>query len=118
MEQTHCARPVIKQGDACCIPVALYFNGVPVTVSLLPLLEEIEFTLGGEGAEPVRMPAAESWNEALGMFLLPVTQEQTLALVAGQTTLDVRVRFLGGRVLGAREKAKIKVADATSEEVI
>ena len=118
MEQLSCARPVIKQGDACCIPVALYFNGEPITAALLPLLEEIEFTLGAEGTPPVRMPAAESWSETLGMFLLPVTQAQTFALDEGRTTLDVRVRFYGGSVLGVREKASISVADATSEEVI
>lgn len=110
--------PTIKQGDAYSIPITLYFNGEKITEDLIPLLEEIEFTLGDEGVEPVRIPAAEAWNETLEKFLLPVTQEQTFALEEGRTTLDVRVQFLGGSVLGVREKAKIKVVDATSEEVL
>lgn len=110
--------PTIKQGDAYYIPVTLYFNGEKITADEIPLLEEIEFTLGDEGAKPVRIPASESWNDTLGMFVLPVTQEQTFALDEGRTTLDVRVQFLGGNVLGVWEKTKIKVVDATSEEVL
>lgn len=120
MSNSNCIEtiPCIKQGDACSIPVKLYFNGEAITADVLPLLEEIEFAFGDEDLKPVRIPAAESWSDTLGMFLLPVTQKQTFALDVGLTTLDVRVRFRGGGVLGVREKAKMKVADATSEEVI
>lgn len=106
----------IKQGDAYNIPVKLYFNGNPVTDETLSLLEEIEFALGD--LEPVRIPASEAWSSVLGKFLLPVTQQMTFALPEGRTTLDVRVQFLGGDVIGVREKAKIRVVDATSEEVL
>lgn len=108
--------PSIKQGDACSIPVHLYFNGTEIGAELLDMLEALEFAFPDQ--EPVRLPAAEAWCEALGCFLLPVTQAQTFALDEGRTTLDVRVRFYGGSVLGVREKGKMNVVDATSEEVL
>lgn len=108
--------PVIKQGDEVWIPVDMYFNGEPITADVLLLLEEIEFTFDDQ--KPVRIPAAEAWNETMRCFMLPVTQEQTFALEDGSTHLDVRVQFYGGAVLGSREKIKMKVLDATSEEVL
>lgn len=108
--------PTIKQGDAYSVPVHLYFNGAEIDAALLDMLEEIEFAFADQ--EPVRLPAAEAWCDALGCFLLPVTQAQTFALDEGRTTLDVRVQFYGGSVLGVREKGKLKVVDATSEEVL
>lgn len=108
--------PTIKQGDAYRIPVKLYFNGDEINSETLALLEEIEFALGE--LEPVRIPASEAWSSVMGEFLLPVTQEMTFALPVGTTYLDVRVQFLGGDVLGVRQKAKIKVVDATSEEIL
>ncbi len=108
--------PTIKQGDAYSIPVHLYFNGEEIGANLIDMLEEIEFAF--EDQEPVRVPANEAWNDTLQCFLLPVTQEQTFSLEEGRTTLDVRVQFLGGNVLGVRQKGKLKVVDATSEEVL
>ena len=110
------AMPVIKQGDDVFLQLTLYFNGEPITAAALPLLEEIEYCF--REAEPLRIPAGEAWSETLGVFLLPVTQAQTLALENGPTELDVRVKFRGGNVLGARQKAKLRVLDATSEEVL
>lgn len=108
--------PNIKQGDAYRVPVWLYFNGEPITEDVIELLEEIEFAIGD--VTPVRLDPRACYSAELGAFLLPVTQEQTFALEEGSTELDVRVQFLGGDVLGAREKAKLKVLDATSEEVL
>lgn len=108
--------PTIKQGDAFSIPVHLYFNGAEIGADLLDLLEEIEFTLGE--LDPVRIPADEAWNDTLSCFLLPVTQEQTFALEEGRTEMDVRVQFLGGNVLGVRQKGKMKVVDTTSEVIL
>lgn len=108
--------PTIKQGDAYNIPVKLYFNGDAIDSETLDLLDEIEFALGE--LPPVRIKADEAYSTALGEFLLPVTQEMTFALPVGTTYLDVRVQFLGGDVLGVRQKAKIKVVDATSEQIL
>lgn len=117
MATTVTSVPTIKQGDAYYLPVHLYFNGEEINADLLDMLEEIEFALAD--LEPVRLTPAESYSEALGCFLLPLTQKQTFELEEGRTTtLDVRVQFLGGNVLGVRQKAKMKVLDATSEEVI
>lgn len=108
--------PAIKRGDECAIQVRLFFNGAEIGAPLVPMLEELEFAF--EGQTPVRIAADEAWSDALDCFLLPVTQEQTFALDRGYTTLDLRVRFHGGNVLGARQKARVKIADANSWEVI
>lgn len=118
MQECTCpnALPTLKQGDACSIPVHLYFNGEEIGAETLVLLEEIEFALGD--LDPVRLRASDAFNTAMGCFLLPVTQEQTILLEEGGTTLDVRVRFRGGNVLGVKRKGKMNVADATSEVVL
>ena len=108
--------PLLKQGDAYKFPVTLYLNGEKMTGSILPLLEVIEFTLGN--LEPVPLDPTEIYSETLEAFLFPVTQEQTFALEEGRTEMDIRVQFLGGDVLGIRQKIKLKVMDATSEEVL
>lgn len=108
--------PTIKQGDAYNIPVKLFFNGTAISSETLSLLDEIEFALGD--LPPVRIAADEAFSSVLGEFLLPVTQEMTFALEVGKTDLDVRVQFVGGDVLGVREKARIRVIDATSETVL
>ena len=108
--------PTIKQGDAYSIPLHLFFNGDEIGPETLRLLEEIEFALGE--TEPVRIPAKDAWSDALQCFLLPVTQEQSFALDTGCTTLDVRVQFYGGNVLGVRQKGHLRVTDATSEVIL
>lgn len=108
--------PVIKQGDDVYLQLTLYFNGEVITAAELPLLDEIEYTF--EYGESRRIKAEDAWNEALGLFLLPVSQEDTFALEDGSTNLDVRVKFLGGNVLGVRSRKRMKVLEANSMEVI
>ena len=108
--------PTIKQGDAYSLPLELYLNGTKLTAEHLPMLEEIEVTIGE--TEPIRLEAAAAWSEASGAFLVPLTQEKSFALEEGRTDFDVRVQFHGGDVIGIRKKVKIKVVDATSEEVL
>lgn len=108
--------PTIKQGDAYSVPIELYLNGVKLTAEQLPMLEEIEVTIGE--IEPIRMAASEAWSEAAGAFLVPLTQVMTFALEEGRTDFDVRVQFKDGDVIGLKKKLKIKVVDATSEEVL
>ena len=51
------------------------------------------------------------------MFLVPLSQTETFALEDGDTvSLDVRVEFPGGDVIGTRTMEQIRVLDALSEE--
>lgn len=110
------ALPIIKQGDDVYLQVALYFNGAVVTANELPLLDEIEYCF--EEENPRKIKAEDAWNDTLGLFLLPVSQENSFALEDGRTNIDVRVKFYGGNVLGARQRSRMKVLTANSQEVI
>ena len=81
-----------------------------------PLLDEIEYCF--EYEKPRKIRAADAWNDTLGLFLLPVSQENSFALEDGRTDIDVRVKFLGGNVLGVRRKDRMRVLEANSTEVI
>lgn len=110
------AIPAIKQGDDYYIPVHLYFNGDEITDNELPLLDEIEYCF--DERDPMKILAAEAYSAAMECFLLPVSQEESFALDEGKTTFDVRVKFYGGNILGVKKKAKMRVLDASSEEVL
>ena len=110
------ALPIIKQGDDVYLQVTLYFNGAVITANELPLLDEIEYCF--EEENPRKIKAEDAWNDTLGKFLLPVSQENSFALEDGRTNIDVRVKFYGGNVLGVRRKGRLRVAEANSTEVI
>ena len=110
------ALPIIKQGDDVYLQVTLYFNGAAITANELPLLDEIEYCF--EDENPRKIKAADAWNDTLGKFLLPVSQQDSFALEAGRSDIDVRVKFLGGNVLGVRQRNRMKVLEANSTEVI
>ena len=106
--------PCIKQGDAYDLRIALDLNGEALTAAHLPLLECVEFMLG----DSVR----RVWPEGGfldGSFLVPLTQADTFSLEDGETVeFDVRVRFVGGAVVGLKKKLKVRIIDALSDEVI
>lgn len=108
--------PLIKQGDEYNMLVELKLNDEIIGEDHLPLLAEIEFALGD--LEPVHLNPARCYSKSLGKFLFPVTQEQTFRLEEGRTDLDIRVQFVGGNVVGIRQKLRLKVLDATSENVL
>lgn len=110
------ALPIIKQGDDVYLQVTLYFNGAAITANELPLLDEIEYCF--EDENPRKIKAEDAWNDTLGKFLLPVSQENSFALEDGKTNIDVRVKFYGGNVLGVRQRSRMKVLEANSTEVI
>lgn len=108
--------PIIKQGDDVYLRATIYFNGAAVTASEVPLLSDIEYCF--EDENPRKIKAADAWNDTLGAFLLPVSQENTFALEEGRTNIDIRVRFYGGNVLGARQRNRMKVLEANSMEIL
>ena len=108
--------PTIKQGDDLYLLANIYFNGAIITANEVPILDELEYCF--EDEEPRKIKAADSWNDELGGFLLPVSQEQSFTLEDGRTNIDLRVKFYGGNVLGARQRNRLKVLEANSMEVI
>lgn len=105
---------VIKQGDAYGIPLDIQLNGAALTGADV---EQVEVYIG----DNIRklFPEQITYNDALGSFIVPVTQEETFELPEGETVrVDVRVQFPGGMVLGVVDELKAKVADAISEEVL
>lgn len=108
--------PVIKQGDAYDLALTLTFNEESITEDELDLLEEIELDIGY--LNPVTYDPHEVYDATVDAFLIPLTQEQTLALEDGVTLVDCRVQFINGDVVGVVTPARIFVREAMSNEVI
>lgn len=107
----------IKQGDACAIPIRVSIDGEPVTERDLVLIESVEFMI----SEDIRKvyPQDVLFDGESGIFLVPVTQEETFALEEGDSIrVDVRVAFSGGDVAGTRTMERLDVVDALSEEAL
>ena len=104
----------IKQGDAYSVPVLIRLNGEPVDIDEVA---EVEFTFG-DGMRKL-FPQEVQYNIADGCFYLPLTQDETFAFPAnGSVTLDIRVKFVGGDVVGVQRMESLAVADASSEVVL
>lgn len=104
----------IKQGDAYSVPVLIRLNGEPVDIDEVA---EVEFTFG-DGMRKL-FPQGVQYNSADGCFYLPLTQDETFAFPAnGSVTLDIRVKFVGGDVVGVQRMESLAVADASSEVVL
>ena len=106
------ANVTIKQGDAYALPVTVKLNGTYIPAADIELAE---FMLG----EDIRITAAPSeggYSESTGTFFLPLTQEETFGLTGDEAVeFDVRIKFSGGNVIGAKQKVYITIADAISE---
>lgn len=100
----------LKQGDGCSIPIRLTLNGE----TLLPAdVEKAEFMLGSH----VRRMYPEEVSYEDGRFYFPLTQKETMDFAAGLTLpLDVRVKFIGGEVIGAVHAAQVTVTDSVSRK--
>ena len=111
---------VIKQGDAFQMPIKISMQDAATGETIQPMIgdvEKVEVCIG-DGIRKL-YPDEITYDESNGCFCVPLTQEDTFSLPEDDTVaLDLRVRFVGGCVLGIRKKERIKVADATSEEVL
>lgn len=104
----------IKQGDQYSVPIFIKLNGEAVDVSTVM---EVEFTFGN-GLRKI-FPDDVQYNSADDCFYVPLTQSETFEFPAdGSTTLDIRVKFVGGNVIGVQRMEGVSVADATSEVVL
>ena len=99
----------IKQGDAYTVPVRVLANGSPINIADV---EAVEFRIGD-----VRKlyPGQATYDGESGEFMVPLTQEDTLAMPEDDAVMfDLRVKFAGGAVIGTQRMT----ADALSGEVI
>ena len=104
----------IKQGDQYALPVTIRLNGENVDTDDI---EEVEFTLAGEIRK--LYPGEVEYSAADGCFYLPLTQAETFDFPANASvSLDIRVKFRGGDVMGVQRMASIAVADALSGVVL
>ncbi len=103
----------MKQGDAFRLPVRVTLNGAVLDAASV---ETAEFCVGGLRK---LFPGEVAFSEDEQQFYVPLTQKETLAFPPnGAVPVDVRVRFIGGDVLGSRKMLFAAVADAVSEEVL
>lgn len=104
----------IKQGDQYSLPVALLLNGEAIDINEIA---EVEFTFQN-GLRKV-FPQEVQYNSVDNCFYIPLTQDETFEFPAnGSVTLDTRVRFVGGDVIGTLRMDSLAVSDATSEVVL
>lgn len=101
----------IKQGDQYSVPILIRLNGEALD---LDDVAEVEFTIGNDMRK--LWPQDVQYNSADECFYLPLTQAETFAFPAnGSVTLDIRVKFVGGNVVGVQRMESFAVADAASE---
>lgn len=103
----------IKQGDAYSLPVAVTLDNTAINIADI---ECVEFYIGDLRKT---YPAEASFDAGSGYFYVPMTQKETFAFEADSLlSLDVRVKFVGGNVMGVKRMGIVNVVDATSEEVL
>lgn len=104
----------IKQGDAYALPIQIRLNGELIGVEDV---EAAEFCLG-DGLRKL-YPGDVSYEAGDNTFYLPLTQADTFSFPAnGSVTLDIRVKFTGGDVIGVLRPETLAVYDAASEVVL
>ena len=107
----------IKRGEAKTIAVRLTASGIEQDTFPLGNADEIAFKIG----ENVRKtwPSEVRYDSASGVFLLTLSQADTLSLDSGQAEMEVTCNFNGpGNIIKTRKNAKIKVLDCTDEELM
>ena len=104
----------IKQGDAYALPIQIRLNGELIGVEDV---EAAEFCLG-DGLRKL-YPGDVSYEAGDNTFYLPLTQSDTFSFPAnGSVSLDIRVKFTGGDVIGVLRPETQAVYDAASEAVL
>lgn len=104
----------IKQGDAYALPIQIRLNGELIGVEDV---EAAEFCLGDDLRK--LYPGDVSYEAGDNTFYLPLTQSDTFSFPAnGSVSLDIRVKFTGGDVIGVLRPETLAVYDAASEVVL
>lgn len=103
----------IKQGDSYYLPVDITLDGEALDISLV---ECVEFCLDNMRKT---YPGKVVYDAQTETFRFPLTQRETFALKTGRAaTLDVRVKFANGDVVGLPKPLSVEVARALSGEVL
>ena len=103
----------IKQGDSYKLPLKLTIGGELIAIQDI---QTVEVYVGN-----IRKtyPGDVEYNAGDQMFYIPLTQDETFSLEANSgVSVDVRVKFTGGDVIGVYRMATLAVYDATSEVVL
>lgn len=110
----------IKQGDAYDLPIKLYINKTEITEENLDIMDikQIEFILGELKAKFFKNNQSNEVKFSNGYFMYPLTQEESFSLQPGRINMDIRVQFNNTNVRGITTKIDVKIADATSTEVL
>lgn len=103
----------IKQGDSYKLPLKLTIDGELIAIQDI---QTVEVYVGN-----IRKiyPGDVEYNTGDQMFYIPLTQDETFSFEANSgVSVDVRVKFTGGDVIGVYRMATLAVYDATSEVVL
>lgn len=104
----------IKQGDAYKLPLELKFNGELLAISDI---ETVEVYIGPDIRKTY--PGDIDYDAGSQKFYVPFTQDETFSLEANSgVSVDIRVKFSGGDVIGIQRMITLAVYDATSEVVL
>lgn len=104
----------IKQGDAYKLPIKLTVGGEFVDIQDI---QTVEVYVGSNIRKTY--PGDIEYNAGDQMFYMPLTQDETFSLEANSgVSVDVRVKFTGGDVIGVYRMSTLAVYDATSEVVL
>ncbi|MBQ6756519.1 MAG: hypothetical protein IJP43_06210 [Oscillospiraceae bacterium] len=104
--------PYIKNGDAYSVPIEILNNDEPLDLSAVDKVEIVINRLRKVYPEDM------TYDETEGVFLFPLTQEQTFAMKTSVSSLDVRVKLTTGDVIGIRDFIKFQIVPALSSEVL
>lgn len=107
----------IKRGDAYFIKIALKINDELLTADDFSLIHCVEFTLGTDDKKRKLYP--DDVGFADGVFLYPLSQEETFAFKEGKTIpIDIRVHFKNGNVAGTHDMINLKILKSLSEVIL
>lgn len=103
----------IKQGDSYYLPVSVTLDGNALELEAIACAE---FYL--EGRRKL-YPGEVSYDAMTQTFQIQLSQEETFAWVANKAvTLDIRLKFTNGDVIGLPKPLSINVSRALSREVL
>lgn len=104
----------IKQGDSYKLPLKLTIGGELIAIQDI---QTVEVYIGSDIRKTY--PGEIEYGAGDQMFYIPITQDETFSLEANSgVSVDVRVKFTGGDVIGVYRMATLAVYDATSEVVL
>lgn len=100
----------IMQGDAYSIPITIKSDGAEIDSAVV---EAVEIIIGF--IKKV-YPGEITFNN--GAWHFPLRQEESAKLSRGRTSVQVRVKFHDGNVVGMKHDAAVNVKESRSKVII